>query len=344
LITVLALALGVIPVRSEPQAAETPDFTEVFNVIREHLPDTSESELNRAAVQGLLAGLGAKVTLVPKDANAVAGGETRLLSRTNLFDGHIAYLRIAQVKEGLANAVRDALADLGGTNDLKGLVLDLRFATGDDYSAVATTADLFVKSEKPLLDWGQGLVQSKEKADALTVPVATLVNKQTAASAEALAAVLRETGTGLILGSQTAGEAMIAQDYPLKTGQRLRIATAPIRLGDGSLLSDTGVKPDIQVEVAPLAEQSYYADAFKEFSKANPAISLGATNRTATTNRARRPFNEAELVRERKQGTILDSDPDGLGAEPEKPIVRDPVLVRALDVLKGLVVVRQSHS
>lgn len=341
--SLLALVFGLMPVRSEPQPAETPDFSEVFNVIREHLPGTSESDLNRAAVQGLLTSLEPKVTLIPKETNATAGAEAQLVSRTNLFDGQIAYLRITEVKEGLAKTVRDALADLAGTNDVNGLVLDLRFAAGADYSAAAATADIFLKTEKPLLDWGQGLVQSKEKADALAVPVATLVNKQTAGAAEALAAILRETGAGLILGAQTAGQAMIAQEYPLKNGSRLRIATDPIRLGDGSVLSDKGVKPDIQVKVAPQAEQSYFADAFKEFSKPNPLSSLSTTNR-ATASRARRPFNEAELVRERKLGLIPDSDFDGVGADPDKPMVRDPVLVRALDVLRGLMVVRQSHS
>jgi hypothetical protein len=31
-------------------------------------------------------------------------------------------------------------------------------------------------------------------------------------------------------------------------------------------------------------------------------------------------------------------------SEPEQPMVQDPALARALDVLKGLAVVRQTHS
>src|SRR5204863_160496 len=106
---------------------------------------------------------------------------------------------------------------------------------------------------------GKGLVRSKEKSDAISLPVATLVNGQTAGAAEALAAILRETGTALILGSKTAGHAMIAQDYPLKEGGRLRIATAPIQLGDGSALPLDGLKPDISVAVSPEDERQYYS-------------------------------------------------------------------------------------
>src|SRR5262245_12236149 len=138
---VLALGFGVLPIRSESQPTETPDFNEVFNVIREHLPETSASDLNRAAVQGLLASLGPKVRLVGKETTAAAG-EAGLVSRTNLFDGKIAYLRITAVKEGLSQSVRDALADVAGTNDINGLVLDLRFAAGDDYAAAVATSDM----------------------------------------------------------------------------------------------------------------------------------------------------------------------------------------------------------
>jgi hypothetical protein len=71
-----------------------------------------------------------------------------------------------------------------------------------------------------------------------------------------------------------------------------------------------------------------------------------ATNLAGTTNRnVRRPrFNEAELVRERREGATLDADDTEREAEPEKPVVHDPVLARALDLLKGLAVVRRSTS
>ena len=72
----------------------------------------------------------------------------------------------------------------------------------------------------------------------------------------------------------------------------------------------------------------------------------GLTNSASGTNRpARRPrFNEAELVRERREG-ISEADMTALrDREPEKPLVNDPALARALDLLKGLALVRQSRS
>jgi hypothetical protein len=183
--------------------------------------------------------------------------------------------------------------------------------------------------------------------------VAVLVNRETAGAPEALAAVLRQTGAGLILGGKTAGAALIAKEYTLKNGDRLWVANAPVHLGDGSNLSG-GIKPDIAVEVSTPDERAYFADAFKPVLPANfTAGSPSMTNRPNGTNAPRRPrLNEAELVREHREGLNLDYEgsvprfdtPASRDSEPEKPLVRDPALARALDLLKGLAVVRQAHS
>jgi C-terminal processing protease CtpA/Prc len=331
--------------RAIGQTHEAPDFKEVYDLIREHLGGATESDLNRAAVQGLTSALAPRVSLVTNGPADEASGSGELLLKSSLYDGDIAYLRIGRVGDGLSKAVRKAYDSLASTNKLRGLVLDLRYADGDDYAAVASTADLFLKKEQPLLNWGNGVVRSTEKPDALTLPVAVLVNRKTAAAAEALAAVLRQAGVGLILGNKTAGQAVVAKEYPLKNGDKLKIATARVEVGETVLLSPEGVKPDIHVEVKPEDEKAYYADAFKVVQKPELLASANggaATNQASGTNRVRRPrFNEAELVRERKDGANLDLEGND---EPEKPSVRDPALARALDLLKGLAVVRHSAS
>jgi hypothetical protein len=326
-----------------------PDFKEVYDLLHEHLAGANDAELNRAAVQGLVSALGSKVSLVTNQPDSKASLQNDPLTRSNLYDGDIAYFRVKNVNEGLAEALRGAYDRLGATNKLKGLVIDLRYSRGDDYAAAAAAADLFTKRERPLLNWGNGMVQSKEKTDAISVPLVTLVNHQTEGAPEALAAVLRELGASLILGSQTAGQAMIAQEFPLRNGQRLRIATAPIQLGDTTSLTGQGVKPDITVAVGREEERGYFADAFKVTSAAerNGAGALSVTNKADGSIRTnRRPrLNEAELVRERRDAATAEGDSlDKRGDEPEKPVVRDPVLARALDILKGLAVVRQSRS
>jgi hypothetical protein len=345
-IACILFVLGTATARTQP-AALAPDFKEVYDLVRAHVSGLSETELNRMAVDGFIAALRPRVALIGGSTNVNESSEAPILSKALLMDGPIAYLRVAKTDASLPQAVREACRLMSATNKLNGVVLDVRYCAGNEYAAAAKTVDLFLKQERKLLDWGDGVVSSKEKSDALALPVAILVNHETIGAPEALAAALRETGTGLILGSPTAGQATIFQEYPLRNGDRLRIATSPVRLGDGSPLSPAGVKPDIAVDVSPQDERAYFLDGFKEIASANlPSGSrVSPGTQASSTNRVRRPkFNEAELVRERKEGFIGDVETaTGDTGLDEKPTVHDPALARALDVLKGLALVRAAH-
>jgi len=308
-----------------------PNFKEVYDLIRTHLAGETQADLDQAAVQGLLKQLHSKVSLAAAPSETNSQSDAPLLAKSALYDGPIGYLRVGQVDEGLAGRITTAYKELNNTNQLKGLILDLRFTDGHDYAAASSVADLFLSKEAPLLDWGNGIVKSKAKSDAITIPVAVLVNRQTAAAAEALAAVLREEDRALLLGSKTAGEATMAQEFPLTTGQRLRIATAAIKLGNGETLSANGLTPDIQVAVNPEDEKTYYADPFKEISKPlNLVASLGAPPPTAmpatgpTGPRASAPPRQTSSANA-KSGPAWSLDYSvsaAREAEAEKPVIR----------------------
>jgi hypothetical protein len=358
----LALSAG-LDVTDAAATNDIPDYNEVYNLIRMHAAGLTKTELDQAAVRGLISALGQKVSLVSSNGTpATAAQEGALIARTNLFGNKIAYLRVARVGEDLARVLRETYRAVAGTNQLNGLVLDLRYTDGADYAAAVAAADLFVKREQPLLDWGTGMVKSTEKSEVLATPIAVLVNEHTVGAAEALAAMLRITDAALILGSRTGGAAFISQDFPLESGGRLRIATAPIELGDGTRLSTDGVRPDLPVAVSAANEKAYFASAYSSSGATNliAGAGLSLTNGPNGTNRTPRHvlFNEAELVREHRAGLNANDDSEepadsvsapgqpvkGAGGEAARPIVQDPVLARALDLLTGLAVVRQSRT
>jgi len=338
--TVVILGLTAFSPPAMAFSETPPDFEEVRGLVREHLTGASDSELNRASVEGLLNTLRGKVRLV--GSNSPASTSASAITKVTIIDNRIACLRVGQVSASLADEIRRQCINLSATNKLIGLVLDLRFAGGEDYAAAAAAADLFLPTQRPMLDWGKGTMKSSEKDDAFTWPVAVLVNTETIGAAEALAAVLRDTGVALILGGTTRGAAMTTQDFPLKNGQQLRIATSPVKLGNGEPLSK-GVKPDIEVKISSELERAFLEDPYVVSTKTNLAssgsVSAGTTNRPTR----RRP-NEADLVRARRDGFSLEGEfPVGTDAEPEQPVLRDPTLARAVDLLKGLAVVRRAR-
>jgi hypothetical protein len=166
---------------------------------------------------------------------------------------------------------------------------------------------------------GDSLDSAKAVADLFASkkrPLAILVNGQTRGAAAALASELRAARAGLIFES-VAGPA-----------QTNRETTAL-------------VQPDIVVPIGAEDER-----ALMENPYAAPAPD--DTNSPAATNNLL-PFvnhtSEADLVRAKiKDGDEDESLPTSRQTEPPKPFIRDPVLSRAVDLIKGLAIVHAPHS
>ncbi|MEY4388038.1 MAG: hypothetical protein RLY20_3321 [Verrucomicrobiota bacterium] len=341
----VACAAGVLLGASDIRGAEpTADFKEVLQIVRERLAGATDESVNRAALEGLVAALKGRVTIVT-NVVGVATNKAPLVSRQNVFDDGIGYVRVDRFGAGLASEVEAAVKGFGASNKLSGLVLDLRFAGGDDYTAATGVVDLFLKTEVPLLNAGKGLLSSHEKTNSFHFPVVALVNGETSEAAEALAAMLRQTGAGLLLGGRTSGRAGVREDFKLSNGQTLRLVVAPVLLGDAKPVPATGVVPDIEVPVKLEAEKGFYADG----SLSSPASKTAASNGTNGVASGRSPkrvrVTEADLVREKRGDGDFETITNArVKAEPEVQVIQDPALARAVDLLKGLAVVRQAKN
>jgi hypothetical protein len=330
-------------------AESPPKFKELFDLLRTNLNGITERDLNAAAVNGLVDQLKPRVTLVEMEGERIGQTNSPASFRASVFENAYGYFRLGEFGSGLESRWRDAYRQMASTNRLKGVVLDLRYADGQDYKVAAALADQFFTKEEPLVDWGEGLQKASSKTNAIELPMAILVNHGTSGAAEALAGILRQAQLGLILGTNTAGNAAIAREFALSTGQRVRVASTPIKFADGKPFPGSGLKPDIYVDVNPEDELAWFDDSFKVLNKPVVRASSGASNElsSVSTNRSpRRRLNEAELVRMLREGLNPETELGSAAREVErsKGLVSDPVLARALDLLKGLTVVQQFRS
>ena len=324
-----------------PALAQEPrplNFQEVFSVVRSNLTDVSEQDLSRLAALGLIKELGTKVQLVTNNASAPEAPD-EVVSRRAVYNSSYAYIQIRVVDDRLPAEFQKWMAS--NTNSVRGLILDLRYAEGDGYTGAAAVGDQFAKGGATLIKLGTNEVHATEKSKPMDLPVAVLVNKETRGAAEALGALIRETGAGLVIGSNTAGEARLFETCTLGSGQQLKIGTVPILVGDKPVPAK-GLAPDIAVTVHPAAEKIFYQDPFRPISSATGQMTASTNEVAASTNRSRR-FNEAELVRRHRAGGNLDELAATTADAPDQPIIYDPVLARALDFLKGISALQQNR-
>jgi hypothetical protein len=327
---------------------DLPRFEELYKLLRENLGSVNASDLDQAAVKGLIHELQPHALLGAAGTTSAVSTPSGL-GKVRLYDNSFVYFDVNSITDDLGEKIMASYRDVAATNKakIKGVVLDLRFANGSDYSAAAKAADVFFNNEQPLLDWGTGSARATKKRNAITVPIAVLVNHQTSGSAEALAAVLRDTNVGLLIGSSTAGHASVYKSFPLTSGEKLQIATAQIKVADKKILSGA-LKPDIAVEVPVEDEKSWIADPYKVLHKPETAKDADADSIAGegTANAPiRRRINEAALVRQQREGADLD-EPTTPSLKPkadDTPVLADPALLRGLDLLKGLAVVQQQR-
>ncbi len=341
-LNLLVLALGSLLATCGSLRAEVtntaPDFQQVYDLLRANLAGMSDAELNSAAVEGLLKQLHGRASLVGGPAETtISPGGTELI-KSAVLESNVAYLRVGQVGDGLANQLTSAYHALTATNKVVGLVLDLRFAGGNDYAAAIATADLFVTKKMPLLEWGNGAEDSQPAKEPISGPLMVLVNGETSGAAEALAAALREADAGLIIGNPTAGLAMTTRDFPLKNGERLRVATSPVKLGDGVVISR--LSPDIAVTASLDDDRAYLQNPYATLAQNDNSSTIATNDFLQFVDHT----SEADLVRQK----LNDGDDTGATAPPPskgppKPVIQDPVLARALDLIKGLAIVHESH-
>ena len=319
-------------------ASQAPSFAEVYSVVRSNLTSATEAELNRAAVTGFLNQLGPRAALVTN--TAIPAATAPLLSKTTAFEKAYGFLRVGTVGAGLAREIKNAFNQLAKTNRLEGVILDLRFADGTDYASAAEAADVFLDRDQPLLDWGAASARSTAKTAVITLPTVLLINQATSGAAEALAAALRNAGGALIIGSPSAGRAYVFRDVALSNGQTLRVASGSVTVGGNEKLPETGVAPDIAIAVKVEDEKAYFEDPYTVLAKPFAQSARADTNELTSlqnTNQPRRRMNEAELVRMQREGLNFEGERFAAGSpQPTGPVISDPAVSRALDLLKGL--------
>ena len=144
----------------------------------------------------------------------------------------------------------EALIDAGARR----LVLDLRDNPGGYLFSVSIIGSEFFSTG--LLYRTAGPLESRdypavEGGIARSIPTITLVNGSSASAAEILAAVLQERNRSTIVGSPTFGKNLVQMPFELHNGGFLRVTTARWTTPDGASVAQTGVVPDVQLELGP---------------------------------------------------------------------------------------------
>lgn len=232
------------------------------------------------------------------------------IKKAEMVEPGIGYIRLTEFQENTPKDLSEALKKLEAEK-LKGLVLDLRNNPGGLLDVAVDVAGKFL-GEGKLVVSTRGRVEnqnlefkSNNKNNHLDYPIVVLINGGSASASEIVAGALQDHKRALLMGTKSFGKGSVQTVVPMSDGSAIRLTTSKYFTPNGRSIHGEGIVPDIIVEYEERSEKE------KEVNKETELL---------------------EKLMENKEKTAEEK------ADAKKKKELDNQLLRAVDVLKGIVI------
>jgi carboxyl-terminal processing protease len=246
--------------------------------------------------------------------------------------GNTVVLRITtfndQTTIGVNDALKKGIEELGGIENLDGVVIDLRNNPGGLLNEAISVSDAFLdkgeiastRGRQP----GSGERYNAKPGDLIDgKPIVLLINGGSASASEIVAGALQDHRRAIVVGTKSFGKGSVQTLIPLRGDGAMRLTTARYYTPSGRSIQALGISPDIVVNqpvpepVDPDAPEEETSAAIRERSEADLR---GAITNDSMTEEERRLYQE-EQDRAEESAKLRDEDYQ---------------LAYAVDIIKGL--------
>lgn len=186
-----------------------------------------------------------------------------------MMENSIGYIQISQFDEVTTEQFKEALTDLNNQG-LKGLIVDIRSNPGGLLNVVVDIVDEIIP--KGLIVYTDDVNGNRKEYNGssdneITVPMAVLVDGNSASAAEIFAGAVQDYGKGKIIGTQTFGKGIVQTIQPLTDGSAIKYTIAQYYTPKGQVIQGNGVTPNMVVELPKDATEDLQLDAALEYVK-----------------------------------------------------------------------------
>ncbi|MCA3445045.1 MAG: S41 family peptidase [Rhodobacter sp.] len=278
----------------------------VLTIVREGVADPFEVSIIRDTI---------KLTAV----RSRVVGDTIVLRVTTFND---------QTYPNLEEGLNKSIEELGGIDNVSGIVLDLRNNPGGLLNQAIKVSDAFLEKGEIVSTRGRN-PQDGERFNATGgdlaqgKPMVVLINGGSASASEIVAGALQDHRRAVVVGTKSFGKGSVQTLVPLRGDGAMRLTTARYYTPSGRSIQALGVSPDIVVRqpVKPeLAEGETAPDAAEDAPVRSEADLRGIISNDSMTEDEKKVYEE-----EQKQAE-----------DAAKLRDEDYQLAYAVDILKGL--------
>ena len=164
----------------------------------------------------------------------------------------IGYITITEFDEITVSQFTAAVDDLEKSG-MKGLVVDVRNNPGGLLDSVVKMLDRLLP--KGLIVYTEDKYGKRMEEDAvdnkkISVPMAVLINGNSASASEIFAGAIQDYKLGTIVGTTSFGKGIVQKVIPLSDGTAVKLTISKYYTPKGRNIHGTGIQPDVEVQLS----------------------------------------------------------------------------------------------
>ena len=161
-----------------------------------------------------------------------------------VFDNGVAYIALSGFTRDAGKEVKEKLLEMKKSHTLKGFVLDLRGNGGGLMNEAVDIVNLFIPKGKAVVSMkGKSATSNSvhpttnEPVD-LEIPVAILVDGNSASASEIVAGAIQDYDRGVIIGQRTFGKGLVQNILPLSYNTQMKVTVAHYYIPSGRCIQE----------------------------------------------------------------------------------------------------------
>lgn len=203
--------------------------------------------------------------------------------KSEMLEGNIGYIRITGFNASEQGSDENTFTEFAEQTEalksdgMQKLIIDLRDNPGGVLDVACDIADYLLP--EGIITYTETRTGEREEyrsgASELDMPIAVLINGNSASASEVLVGALKDYGKAVVVGEKSYGKGIVQAVYPFYDGSGMSMTIAKYYSPGGVCIHGVGIEPDEAVSV-PEEYEGYYASEIPRESdtQLNKAIEL----------------------------------------------------------------------
>ena len=170
--------------------------------------------------------------------------------QSEMLDGDIGYIYLSNFAANTAEEFEETVEDLK-KQGMKAMILDVRYNPGGILASVVQILDDILPEGTVVYTedkYGKRTDEISDEEHQMQLPIAVLINGDSASASEILAGAIRDFDYGTLIGTTTYGKGVVQKTFAMEDGSAVKLTIEEYFTPDGENINGKGIAPDIELE------------------------------------------------------------------------------------------------